>query len=578
MTLVWIDWLIIGLFAIVTLGIGFYFRGQAGKDLSNFFLGGRNLPWWIVGTSMVATTFAADTPLAVTELVANDGISGNWLWWNMLAGGMLTTFFFARYWRRAGVLTDVELINIRYSGVEAGILRVFRSVYFGVFMNVIIMAWVNTALKDLLIVFFDLEPLQAYGIVGLAMFLVAAYTALSGILGVAYTDVLQFVLAMTGSIILAVLVVNSPEIGGISSLQGKLPEGSLNFFPQIGEQGMGSTLTIGIGTFLAYIGMQWWASWYPGNEPGGGGYIGQRIMSAKDEKHAVYSTLFFQIAHYCLRPWPWIIVALCAVVLYPDLSDPKLGYVMAMKEFLPSGLRGMLLAAFFAAYMSTISTHLNWGASYLVNDVYKEAKPNATQKQYVMVSRLVTVVLTMIALVVSLFVTSIKDAWTFIIECGAGLGLVLILRWYWWRINAWSEIAATIAPFLFYAVAHFIIGWEFPNSFFFTLGGTTISWMLVTFLTAPSESATLQAFYDKVCPDGAWGPFRGDAGSGAGRMGLIAIIWLAAISFAYSFLFLIGQLIFGRLDEAAISLVVAVLSLILIRILMRKVRLFDHPG
>lgn len=578
MTLVWIDWLIIGLFAIVTLGIGFYFRGQAGKDLSSFFLGGRNLPWWIVGTSMVATTFAADTPLAVTEIVAKDGISGNWIWWNMLAGGMLTTFFFARYWRRAGVLTDVELINIRYSGPEAGILRVFRSVYFGVFMNVIIMAWVNTALKDLLIVFFEMEPMQAYGVVIIAMFLVAAYTSLSGILGVAYTDVLQFVLAMTGSIILAVLVVNSDKVGGMTALQSKLPEGSLNFFPQIGGESAGSTLAIGLGTFLAYIGMQWWASWYPGAEPGGGGYIVQRVMSAKDERHAVYSTLFFQIAHYCLRPWPWIIVALCAVVLYPDLADPKHGYVEAMKEFLPTGLKGMMLAAFFAAYMSTISTHLNWGASYLVNDVYKDMKPDASQRQYVAASRLVTVGLTVIALVSSLFVTSIKDAWAFIIECGAGLGLVFILRWYWWRINAWSEISATIAPFIFYGIAHFILKLAFPWSFFLTLGGTTITWLVVTFLTPPSEETVLQQFYDKVRPDGAWGPFNGGAGAGAGRLARLAIIWLAAISFAYSTLFLIGQVLFGNYGDAAISGAIALVSLALVLIFMRKARLFEQQG
>lgn len=587
MTLAWIDWLIIGLFTLITLGIGFYFRQQAGKDISQFFLGGRNLPWWIVGTSMVATTFAADTPLAVTGFVAENGVSGNWVWWNMLAGGMLTTFFFAKYWRRAGVLTDVELIEMRYSGPEAKVLRVFRSVYFGVFMNAIIIAWVNKALERLLVIFFEIPEAQAIWYVGLAMVLVALYTSLSGILGVAYTDVLQFCLAMCGSIALAVLVVNSEEIGGIAALQERLPAGSLQVLPQIGgEADTANMLTIGLGAFLARIGVQWWASWYPGGEPGGGGYIAQRMMSAKDERHAVYSTLFFQIAHYCLRPWPWIIVALCAVVLYPQLLAPEaaegsaeLGYVMAMKQFLPPGLKGLMLAAFFAAYMSTVSTQLNWGSSYLVNDFVKRLLlTDLSEKQYVLSARVTTVVLMIVAFIVSFYVTSVKGAWEFLMECGAGLGLVFILRWYWWRINAWSEIAATIAPFVFYSIAHFGLDMAFPDSFMLTVGGTTAIWLLVTFVTPPSKAATLQAFYDKVRPEGAWGPFQPPGSAGWLRLGLLGIVWIASVLFAYSFLFLLGQLIFGDYEAFALSLGVALVCLALMLILLRKVRLFDEPS
>lgn len=587
MELALLDYIIIVTFFAISLAIGLKFRKQAGKDISQFFLGGRNLPWYIAGISMVATTFAADTPLAVTELVAQNGIAGNWLWWNMLAGGMLTTFFFARYWRRAEVLTDIEFIEMRYSGAAARFLRGFRALYFGVFMNVLIIGWVNIALMSLLQVFFDIPENQLIWYVGGAMLIVVAYSAMSGLLGVAFTDVVQFAIAMTGSIILAILVLNSEQIGGVKNLKANLPAGTLDFFPMVGNEGSGTMLALGLGSFLAFVGFQWWASWYPGAEPGGGGYIAQRMMSTKSEKDAIYSTLFFQIAHYCIRPWPWITVALCAVILYPNLSaeDSKLGYVMAMKDFLPIGLKGLLLVAFFAAYMSTISTQLNWGTSYIINDFYKRfLKPQASNKQLVNASRVGTLLIMLIALFATTLMTTISGVWAFIIECGAGLGLVMILRWYWWRINAWSEIVATVAPFIAYALAKFVFvqfdpAWgkgigENPKGFFFTVAFTTVAWLITTFVAKPTDTSVLQSFFDKIKPDGNWRPFR--QGWQGQRLLLLGICWLSAIAMAYSALFFTGSLIFIEWNDSLIYGITMVGSFFILRLSSRKVKIFEE--
>ncbi|QSE96067.1 sodium:solute symporter family protein [Fulvivirga lutea] len=584
MQLEFLDYLIIAVFIVITLYIGLKYKNQAGKDISEFFLGGRNLPWYIAGISMVATTFAADTPLAVTELVAQNGIAGNWLWWNMLAGGMLTTFFFARYWRRANVLTDLELIEIRYSGKPAQFLRGFRAIYFGLFMNVLIIGWVNVALMSLLEVFFDIPANEQIFYVAAAMVVVALYSAMSGLLGVAFTDVIQFVIAMVGSIVLAIIVLNSDEIGGIQNLKANLPDGSLSFFPTIGSENSGTVLVLGFSSFFAFIGIQWWASWYPGAEPGGGGYIAQRMMSTKSEKDAIYSTLFFQIAHYCIRPWPWIIVALCAVILYPELSaeDSKLGYVMAMKDYLPTGLKGLLLVAFFAAYMSTISTQLNWGTSYLINDLYNRfINKKADNKQQIKASRIVTVLIMIIAIFVTTQIKTISGVWAFIIECGAGLGLVMILRWYWWRINAWSEIVATIAPFIGYALTKYVFviydpSWalgigENPKGFFFTVGFTTISWIIATY-TSRTDGEVLKAFYDRIQPEGDWRHFRKDWK--IQRLAILAVCWLSAIVMAYCILFSTGSLILQNYIYAAMYLCTAILSFILMRVCARKVEIF----
>ncbi len=571
-----IDWIIIALYLMLSLGIGLYYKNKASASMNDFFLGGRNFPWWVAGTSMVATTFAADTPLAVTELVGQSGISGNWLWWNFLFGGMLTTFFFSRLWRRAEVLTEVELIEFRYSGKAAAFLRGFKSLYLGLFMNSIIVGWVNVALIAILKIFFGISDEDALYYVAGAMILTSIYAAMSGLWGVAVTDMVQFVIAMTGCIILAILVLGSEKIGGIDGLKAQLPSWSLEFFPRIGSASsagqVASTLTISLGTFLAYISVQWWASWYPGAEPGGGGYIAQRMMSAKNEKHSIFATLFFQIAHYCLRPWPWIIVGLCAIVLYPDLSfvDKKLGYVMAMKDFLPSGLKGLLLVAFLAAYMSTISTQLNWGSSYLVNDFYKRflkpeesfASSEIAQKHYVGVSRIVTFLAMAVALFATTQITTISGVWTFIIECGAGLGLVLILRWYWWRINAWTEIAATIAPFIGYTLTRYVFGLEFPNSFFLTVGFTTLTWLIVMYATEPENSQTLQAFYKRVKPEGWWAPVRESLAmpKTPSRMTGLVLCWLFAVIMTYSILIGTGKLIFHEWNEALISWSIALVS------------------
>ncbi|PCH65682.1 MAG: sodium:proline symporter [Bacteroidetes bacterium] len=596
MTLALLDWTIIILFLILSLYIGIRYKEKAGKSLSDYFLGGRNLPWYIAGISMVATTFAADTPLAVTELVAKGGISGNWLWWNMLFGGMLTTFFFARLWRRANILTELEFIEIRYSGKAAAFLRGFKAIYMGLFMNSLIIGWVNIAMIAILRVFFDIPESHLLWYAAGAMAIAAIYSTLSGLWGVAITDVIQFAIAMTGCIVLAVIVVSSEKIGGISGLKEQLPEGTLNFFPNISSSAsisdITSTLSISIGAFFAYITVQWWASWYPGAEPGGGGYIAQRMMSTKNEKHSIFATLFFQIAHYCIRPWPWIIVGLCCLILYPDLAatDKKLGYAMAMKEFLPAGLKGLLLVAFLAAYMSTISTQLNWGASYLTNDLYKRfVRPRdkftdeqSAQKNYVMMGRVFTIFIMIIALYATSQITSISGVWEFIIECGAGLGLVLILRWYWWRINAWSEITATVAPFVAYAFSKYYLGWHFPDSFFITVGFTTIAWIVVTFITKPTNTETLKTFYSKVKPGGVWTKIEKQLhtkpdyqpSEQSGIKNLL-ICWLSAIVMTYSILFLTGKLILQEWQDAAMWGGIASLALIVLRSFIIRTKIFD---
>lgn len=567
MTLHYIDWLIIVGFLLFSLLIGLYFRKRASKSLESFFLGDRSMPWLVAGISMVATTFAADTPLAVTELVGQNGISGNWLWWSFLAGGMLTTFFFAKLWRRAGVLTEIELIELRYGGRPAAILRGFKAVYLGLFMNVLIIGWVNLAMITILTEFFAFEPLVTYSVLAGLMLLAAAYTALSGIWGVAVTDVVQFCFAILGTAILAYLVVQSPQIGGISGLKAALPPATFNFLPQIGEGSASETLAISFGAFFAYMGVQWWSSWYPGQEPGGGGYVAQRMMSTKTEKGAVYATLLFQVAHYCLRPWPWILVALCCLVLYPNLegSELRIGYVRAMKDFLPTGLKGVLLAAFLAAYLSTISTQLNWGAGYLVNDFWKRfVRPDAEQRSYVVASQVVTLLLMGSGLGITFLITSISGVWQFILECGAGLGLVLILRWYWWRINAWSEIAATVAPFAGYGVSRYAFGMEFPNSFFLTVGFTTVAWIAVTYLTRPETNATLIKFYERVRPDGNWRVPGSGITMPESNIGSLLVCWLSAVAFTYGVLFLTGKIIFAEWTEAAwCAAVVAVSAIIL---------------
>ena len=603
MTLTAIDWIVIALYFVVSLAIGVAYSKRASQSTNDFFLSGRALPWWLAGTSMVATTFAADTPLAVTELVAKNGIAGNWLWWNMVFGGVLAAFFFARLWRRAGILTDCEFVSIRYGGPAASFLRGFRAVYIGIFMNIIVIGWVNLAMVKILevmfphLMFFGRESITVLGLhfsshlmlVGILMLLVAGYSALSGLWGVSVTDAFQFLLAMTSCIVLAILALRSPEIGGIAGLKAKLPEWVFQFTPEIQgtgavAEGTGSLLRLTVLAFVTYLGVQWWASWYPGSEPGGGGYIAQRMMSAKNEKHALLATLWFNVAHYAVRPWPWVIVALCSLVMFPDLDAKQKGqgFIMMVGQVMPAGLVGLMIAAFLAAYMSTIATQLNWGCSYIVNDLYRPfIRPGADEKYYVRVSRITTVALMILSLIVTAKLETITGAWQFILECSAGIGLVLILRWFWWRINAWSEIAALIAPFAFYPIAKYVLGVAFPESLLVIVAGSTVVWLAVTFLTRPTPEDVLLAFYRRVHPGGLlWKPIADklpDVKSDTGYWGLLAD-WLAGVTCVMLCLFGAGKLIFGETTMGLLLLGVAVVLGVLIYWHLSRMKWEEWPG
>ena len=565
-----VDWVIVILYFLLSFAIAAYYSKRAGRDTQEFFLSGRSLPWWLAGTSMVATTFAADTPLAVTELVASGGIAGNWLWWNFLFGSMFTCFFFARLWRRAGVLTDVAFIELRYSGRPASVLRGFRALYLGLFINTVIMGWVNVAMATVLIGMFDISQGQVRYYVFAAMVFAAIYSALSGLRGIAVTDVMQFAIAMTGTLTLAIVVINLPEIGGITGLKNQLPAWVFQFTPVI-DSGIesaayGGILALSVSAFVAYIFVQWWAAWYPGAEPGGGGYVAQRMMSAKDEKHSLMATLWFTVAHYCLRPWPWILVGLASLVLYPELdaADKKLGYVYAMRDFLPVGLKGLLVASFFAAYMSTISTQLNWGTSYVVHDYYRRfIKKEASERHYVLVARVVTLIVMVASILVTLVIQTISGAWQFLIESGAGLGLVLMLRFYWWRINAWSEISATVTPFLVYAFIKLKTTVVFPETLFYIVGVTTAVWLLVTFLTKPVAEERLIEFYRRVHPGGiGWrkiGRLVPDV-PGDSAFAWLFLDWVCGVLLVYGVLFGIGKVIFGEVLLGCSLLLLALLA------------------
>lgn len=562
-----LDYSIIAVYFAISIGIALLYSKRSSKDTNEFFLSGRNLPWYLAGLSMVATTFAADTPLAVTELVAKNGIAGNWIWWNFAFGGLLTVFFFAKLWRRSGIMTEAEFAEIRYSGKPAKFLRGFRALYLGIFMNVIIMGWVNKALANILMIMFNIPESEVLIYVFGCMIIVAFYSALGGLWGVVVTDAFQFIVAMISCIILSVIVINSPEINGIAGLKEKLSESVFNFLPTLSRVGtVEGSFSLTISAFIAYIGIIWWASWYPGAEPGGGGYVAQRMMSAKNEKHSLLATLFFQIAHYAIRPWPWILVGLASIVLYPELSPSEkgLGYVYTMRDFLPTGVKGLLVAAFFAAYMSTIATQLNWGTSYIINDFYKRfLRSGKEEKKYIAASRITTVLLMIVSVFVTLLINQISGAWQFIIECGAGVGLVLILRWYWWRINAWSEISAMITPFIIYPIIKFL-GVEFPSTLFYLVSINTFVWLLVTFLTKPTDEAVLINFYNRVYPGGVlWKKISSkisinQSGNGFTRL---FINWLLGVILVYAFLFGSGAVILGRWEDVYWLLPLAVISI-----------------
>ncbi|HEY5054605.1 MAG TPA: sodium:solute symporter family protein [Acidobacteriaceae bacterium] len=583
MVLTSLDWLVIAAYFAVNLAIGFFYMKRASGDIGEFFLSGRNVSWWLAGTSMVATTFAADTPLVVTGLIYTQGIAGNWLWWSFLLSGMLTVFFFAPLWRRAQVLTDMEFAELRYSGPPATFLRGFRAAYLAFPVNTIIMGWVNLAMAKILALTLGLTtPRQQLTAVFCCLALTLGYNAISGLWAVLWTDMLQFVLKMSMVILLAYFAVHA--VGGMGSLASQVrafdaahstagaARDTLAFIPARASPFFLS--------FLVLLSLNWWATWYPGAEPGGGGYIAQRIFSAKDEKHSLGATLWFNIAHYALRPWPWILTALVALVLLPSPTAAQGGtegaYVWVMVHYLPASLRGLMLAGFAAAYMSTIGTQLNLGASYMINDLYRRfLAPDKSERHYVAMSRLATILAALLSAGSTGYMlthdASIAAAWKFLIALGAGAGLVFILRWYWWRINAWSEISAMIAAATISltlesrlglpivrllhrfdpALALAPLNQDDPHAFAWLMLTTTVLttavWLAVTLMTRPEKDATLQAFYDRVRPAAlGWRRFAPASQQHEPTLRYNFLHWVLGFTLVYAMLFGIGDLLFGR--------------------------------
>jgi len=571
MTLILSDWLIVALYFVVSAAIGLAYTKKAGQSLADYFVSGRSLPWWLAGTSMVATTFAADTPLAVAGLVAKYGVAGNWLWWNGAMSGILTVFFFSRLWRRAGVMTDVEFAELRYGGRPAAVLRGFRALYLALPINLIIMGWVTRAMVTILGITLDVNPWVA----AVVLFgITALYSVLAGLWGVIVTDAFQFVVAMGGSILLAVLAVE--WIGGLDSLVEQSARHYGSAEAAFGVIPPTDQAWLPLSTLMVFLAVQWWAAWYPGAEPGGGGYIVQRILSAKDERHGLLATLWFNIAHYALRPWPWILVGFVAAIRYPGLANPEEGYVRVMVDVLPSPFKGLMLAAFAAAYMSTISTHLNWGASYLVNDIYlRFIRPDAGPRAQVVASRAATTILMVLSLVVMAFLTSVEQGWKLLLGLGAGTGLVLILRWYWWRVSAWSEISAMAASFVT-SISLQALGLDLGDTasgdyaltMLITVAVTTVVWLTVTFLTAPESDATLERFYRRVRPGGAgWRQVSERLGYGGDTIpggALSWVNWVAGVAAVYAAVFAVGAALTGSLARGGVYGVVAIAAFSLI--------------
>jgi solute:Na+ symporter, SSS family len=578
-----VDWAIVVGYFVLCTAIGLYFTRRGGQSLDQYFLSGRQAPWWLAGTAMVATTFAADTPLVVTGLVATKGVAGNWLWWNFVMSGMLTVFFFARLWRRAQVMTDVELAELRYSGGPAAFLRGFRALYLALPINLIILGWVTRAMIKILTIALGLQDVSIGGVtvsgevlaVGICFLITLLYSVAAGMWAVLWTDLVQFIIKMSAVIILAVYAVDA--VGGIAVMKVKLAAhfgseaAALSVLPvRLDGGGLYAYAWMPLMTLMVYLSVQWWAAWYPGAEPGGGGYVAQRIFSARSERDGVLATLFFQIAHYALRPWPWIVTGLATVILYPTLQDKEAGYVQAFVDLLPTPWRGFMLAGFAAAYMSTVGTHLNWGASYLVNDFYKRfVKTDGDERHYVSVSRWATVLLFLASIAVTSQLSSIEKAWELLLALGAGTGLVLILRWYWWRINAWSEISAMVASFVVSTLAFAFVAPRFaendPNAtaavMLLTVVVSTVVWVVVTFATAPEPPAVLEAFYRRVRPGGpGWARVSERLGLGREPIpgGALAWTnWIAGIIAVYATLFGIGKLVFAETATGLAMLAVA---------------------
>jgi Na+/proline symporter len=608
MELTVVDWAVIAAYFALVTWIGLRYSGRAGTSIAEYFVSGRSLPWWIAGTSMVATSFAADTPLAVVGLTAKNGLAGNWFWWAFAAGGMFTVFVYARLWRRSEVMTDVEIISLRYSGAAARWLRYLRALYVALIVNPIIVGWVVGAMLTVSdqTVFYEGATVDGAGfkswmLVIVMLGIVGLYSTVSGMWGVAITDVVQFVLAMFGCIWLAIVAVE--HVGGVDMLRQKVvanygENGAqvFSFIPDFSSENAWMPLHV----FLIMICVQWWASWYPGAEPGGGGYVVQRMASSKDERHSLMATLWFQVAHYCVRPWPWLMVAFAALALFPDLreaKDPGVGYPMVMRELSPPGLRGLIMVSFFAAFMSTISTQMNWGASYLVRDFIQPLfASTASERQLAKYSKWASALVLLTGVVCAWIMkqqgVSVDDAWKMLAALGAGSGAVYMLRWFWWRINAWTEISAMFASLLIFLLlgspwAQSILVGEgklFAESLrdeetmaivaFFTI----LCWLSVTFLTKPESPETLRAFYRKIRPGGpGWKPIASEVQVDVPdhSLGLQIAGALVATAMIYTILPGIGYLIFRQWVYASGCLIVSlILGLILVKIIQR---LFSKP-
>ncbi len=587
-----LDYTAIVVYLAATLLVGLFFRSRSSGNLENYFVSGRDVNWWLAGTSMVATTFAADTPLVVTGLVYAQGIAGNWLWWAFLPSGMMTVFLFARLWRRSALLTDVQFAELRYSGKPAAFLRGFRALYLGVLMNCLILGWVTKAMVSIVAAVLSVSDGTALAIC--VLFLIpftGLYVALGGLWGVLWTDLFQFVLKM--AIVIAVAYYGVQAVGGIGALAARLDAlrathpgagNPLAFLPDF-SQGLTSEAlwTLPALTFVMNLGVQWWASWYPGAEPGGGGYIAQLIFSARDERHGLLSVLWFNVAHYALRPWPWILTGLAVIVLYPNLAAPERGYMMVVTDHVPPALRGIVIAGFLAAFMSTVATQLNWGASYLIADFYRRfLRRDASERHYVVASRLATVLLVFASAVVAWLLTSIQSGWQFVLEVGAGTGAVYLLRWYWWRINAWSEIsamAAALSAALYLNFAKPFSGSApvvFAKTSLATVLVTTTVWVLVTFFTAPEPRDVLLAFYRQVRPDArGWRPIAALAPEVAAThdSGANLVSWILGCLLVYCALFGVGKVIFGELRPGVALLAgAAICGWLLFRDLKRRGR------
>jgi SSS family solute:Na+ symporter len=567
-----LDWVIVVVSIVISFVPAILLAKRAGTSTAEFFTSGRAAPWWLVGVSMVATTFSTDTPNLVTNLVRDKGVASNWQWWAFLLTGMATVFFYARLWRRSGVLTDLEFYEIRYSGATAKFVRGFRSIYLGLFFNCVIMASVNLAAAKIANVMLGWPMGKTLVICALMNI---AFAATSGLWGVLVTDFIQFGIAMTGSVAAAYYSLKQPEIGGIAGLIDKIPAGTLNLVPDFGDWNL--TLTV----LIIPLTVQWWSVWYPGAEPGGGSYIAQRMLASKSERDAVAGTLFFNFAHYAVRPWPWIIVALSSMIIFPQLADiqrafpyvdPHLvGHDMAysaMLKFLPPGVMGLMIAGLLAAYISTLSTHLNWGTSYLVHDFYRRfINSNADEKHYVAVGRVVTALLMVLAAALTFVLESAQANFALLLSIGAGTGLLYLLRWFWWRINAWSEISAMASSFLV-AVGFFVarkMGSTIPEhvSLLITVATTTIVWVTVTLMTKPTSRETLVNFYTLVRPAGpGWKSIRVETGIEASpdSLPMSLLGWVLGCTFVYAALFGAGSFLYGKTSQGAVWLVLFVLS------------------